>query len=199
MSVSVDFFWDFASPFAYLANTQRAALEARTRVRFVDRPVLLGAVLRAHGEPPVPLAAWSDARRRYALQDLQRWVEFWRVPFRFPTLFPVASVRALRAFLLLSSDKQSAFRDAAFRAVWVEDRDISLDVVLGDLLGDDADAVLGKLSDPATKQLLVTATDYALRRGVFGAPTWVLPNDDLFWGQDRIAVLERALGAEPSF
>ena len=69
------------------------------------------------------------------------------------------------------------------------------EAVLRELLGEDADAVLAKINDPALKQELIAATQHAVDVGVFGAPTWVVDGKDLFWGQDRLMLVERALTA----
>ena len=96
----------------------------------------------------------------------------------------------------LDDAQRAAFRAATFRAYWGEDRDIAEDGVLKELLaeaGADADAVLARAQTPEVKQALVTATQRAADVGVFGAPTWVVNGEELFWGQDRIPLVERAL------
>jgi 2-hydroxychromene-2-carboxylate isomerase len=99
----------------------------------------------------------------------------------------------LRAYLSLPATRRDAFREATFRAYWAEDRDISDDRVLVDLIGSDADEVLARCVSPEIKQDLFAATQRAVDAGVFGAPTWVVNGDQLFWGQDRISLVERAL------
>jgi 2-hydroxychromene-2-carboxylate isomerase len=193
----LEFFWDFSSPFAYLASTQMDPLVHRTGATLVERPMLLGAVFRAVGQTDVPLFAFSESKRRYLLTDLQRWADFWRVPFRFPTRFPINSVRPLRAYLALDEAKRSAFRQRAFHALWAEDRDITDDAVLRALLEAEADAILPRLSAPEVKQSLFDATQAAVDAGVFGAPSFRVDGRELFWGQDRLNLVERALSGTP--
>jgi 2-hydroxychromene-2-carboxylate isomerase len=195
MARSLEIYWDFSSPFAYLGSTQAQALAARTGADLAWRPMLLGAVFKAIGQVDVPLMAWSDAKRRYYMKDMLRWAEFWGVPLKWPTRFPMNSVKALRAYLSLPPEQRDVFREATFRAYWAEDRDISDDRVLAELIGKGADEVLLRCATPEIKQELFAATGRAVTAGVFGAPTWVVDGKELFWGQDRISLVERALGA----
>jgi 2-hydroxychromene-2-carboxylate isomerase len=82
-----------------------------------------------------------------------------------------------------------------FEAYWVHGKDISTDAVLGEIIGSDASAVLGKTQDPDIKKQLIDATSSAVERGVFGAPTYIVDGKDLYWGQDRLPLVERALSA----
>jgi 2-hydroxychromene-2-carboxylate isomerase len=100
-------------------------------------------------------------------------------------------VKALRATMRVPEERRRAFREAVFRAYWADDRDISDDAVLGELLGPDRD-VLAQVSDPEVKAALVAATQEAVDRGVFGAPTFVV-DGELFWGQDRLELVEERL------
>jgi 2-hydroxychromene-2-carboxylate isomerase len=192
---SLEIYWDFSSPFAYLGSTQAEALAARTGATLTWRPMLLGGVFRTIGQADVPLSTWSPAKQRYYFEDMTRWAAFWGVPFKFPSRFPMNSLKAMRAYLSLPEAKRAAFRERTFRAYWAEDRDIADDGVLRELLGEGADEVLARTQDPAVKKELVDATQRAVDAGVFGAPTWVVDGKELFWGQDRIPLVERALKA----
>jgi 2-hydroxychromene-2-carboxylate isomerase len=189
---SVEFFWDFSSPFAYLGSTQMAGLAARTGAKILSRPMLLGGLFKAIGQVDVPLSTWSP-QKRYYYDDMHRWAAHWDVPFRFPTRFPMNTVKALRAYLALPEARRADFQKKVFAAYWAEDRDIADDAVLAELLGEGASDVLAKTQDPAVKQELIAATKYAEQKGVFGAPTFLVDDKELFWGQDRIVLVERAL------
>jgi 2-hydroxychromene-2-carboxylate isomerase len=192
---TLEIYWDFSSPFAYLGSTQAEALAARTGATLVWRPMLLGGVFKTIGQAEVPLLTWSPAKQRYYYEDMQRWAAFWGVPFKYPTRFPMISLKALRTYLALPEERQGAFRERTFRAYWAEDRDIADDAVLRELLGagPGADEVLARTQEPAVKKALIDATQRAVEAGVFGAPTWVVDGKELFWGQDRIPLVERAL------
>jgi 2-hydroxychromene-2-carboxylate isomerase len=195
MARSLEIYWDFSSPFAYLGSTQAKALAARTGAELVWRPMLLGAVFKAIGQVDVPLMAWSDAKRRYYMKDMLRWADFWGVALKWPSRFPMNTVKALRAYLSLPAERRDAFREATFRAYWAEDRDIADDGELAALIGKGADEVLARCASTEVKQALFAATQRAVDAGVFGAPTWVVDEKELFWGQDRLNLVERALSA----
>ncbi|HEY8073349.1 MAG TPA: 2-hydroxychromene-2-carboxylate isomerase [Labilithrix sp.] len=187
----IDVYWDFSSPFAYLASTQLAALAARTGATLVEKPILLGGLFRSIGTADVPLATFSEAKQRHVSADLDRWAKKWGVPFRFPSRFPMLTVKALRVWYALAPEKRAAFRDATMRAFWAEDRDIADDAVLASLAGD-PEAVARSSADDV-KAALRASTDEAAAKNVFGVPTFVVNGRDLWWGQDRIELLERAI------
>jgi 2-hydroxychromene-2-carboxylate isomerase len=195
MKHTLELYWDFSSPFAYLGSTQAEALAERTGATLIWRPMLLGAVFKAIGTPDAPILTWSDAKRTYFFKDLGRWADHWGVPFRFPSKFPMMTVKPLRVWFALPEERRKAFREATFRAYWAEDRDISDDAVLRVLIGEGADEVLAKTGTKEVKDELFASTKRAIDAGVFGAPTWVVDEKDLFWGQDRIVLVERALHA----
>jgi 2-hydroxychromene-2-carboxylate isomerase len=187
-------YWDFSSPFAYLGMAQVEALATRTGAEIVSHPILLGGLFRSIGTPDVPLATFSEAKQRYTLADLHRWAAFWKLPFRFPSRFPTHSLKALRVYLALPEEHRTRYRDAVFRAYWADDRDITDEAVLASCIGDEALAreTLARSNSDEVKAALRVSTDEAVTRGVFGVPTFVV-GDELFWGQDRLELVEQAL------
>ena len=192
-SHELEVYWDFSSPWAYLGVCQVDALAKRTGARVTWRPMLLGGLFKAVGTPDVPLAAQSAAKQRYSRQDLHRWAAYLGVPFRFPSRFPMNTVKALRTYLALPEERRDSYRDGVFRAFWSEDRDISNAEVLAELIGPDAAEVVARAESAEVKLALRTATESAQARGVFGAPTFVVDGKELFWGQDRVDLVEEAL------
>jgi 2-hydroxychromene-2-carboxylate isomerase len=197
---TLEVYWDFSSPFAYLGVAQVAALAARTGAKVTWHPILLGGLFRAIGTPDVPIAAFSEPKRKYLLTDLHRWAEYWQVPFRFPSRFPTRSLRALRVYCALSSEEDKArFRNAVFRAYWADDENIEDDAILARCIGDEASAreAFARSESDEIKAELRRSTEAALARGVFGVPTFVV-DGELYWGQDRLELVEQALLAAPS-
>lgn len=193
--LSFDFFFDFSSPFAYLAATQVRALAAETDSRVVLQPFLLGGLFKALGTPNVPLFAMPEAKRRYYLVDLHRWADHYRVPFAFPTRFPMNTVKPLRLCLAAAEAERWPLVEAIFRAFWAEDRDIAATSVLREIAStrvDDADALLAAIERPEIKAALHRQTERALAAGICGAPSFVI-GDDVYWGQDRLVLVRRAL------
>jgi 2-hydroxychromene-2-carboxylate isomerase len=195
MKHTLELYWDFSSPFAYLGCTQAVALAERTGATLVWRPMLLGALFKGLGVADAPILTWSDAKRNYYFKDLARWAEHWGVPFRFPSRFPMMTVKPLRVWFALPEERRLAFLEATFRAYWAEDRDISDEATLRALIGEGADEVLARCGTKEVKDALFAATQRATEAGVFGAPTWIVDGKELFWGQDRIVLVERALRA----
>jgi 2-hydroxychromene-2-carboxylate isomerase len=192
MSEIVDFYYDFSSPYAYLGSTQieRVAAAHGATVRW--RPFLLGALFKAIGTPVVPIQATSEPKRRYLQRDVHDWAAYWGVDFAWPSRFPMRTVLPLRLVLAVDEARRPALSHAIFRAYWVEDRDIADPAVLAPIAGDDA-ALARAESDPGPKQALIGLTDEAVRAGLCGAPSFVV-RGHLFWGQDRLQMVDRVLG-----
>jgi 2-hydroxychromene-2-carboxylate isomerase len=196
---TIDFFYDFSSPYTYLASTQieRVAREHGAQVRW--RPMVLGALFKTIGTPIVPVETFSEPKRRYVSRDLVHWADHWQVPFHWPSRFPMRTVASLRLMCAIDTAHAAALAHAIFRAFWVDDQDISDLSVLQALVakvGAPADA-LARIETPEIKQALITATDAAVRAGVCGAPSFVV-RGHLFWGQDRLDLVARTLdGWEP--
>lgn len=185
---TVDFWFDYSSPFAFLAATQIRGLAERTGAAVRLRPFLLGALFKALGQADVPLFAFSDAKRRWYLRDLMLWAERWGQPFQFSPHFPLRTVLALRC--TLAAQDPQGFAARVFRAAWIEGRDIADPAVLRDL-GGDPDVAEGQ------RAALFENNQEALATGVFGTPTFIVRRPGIapqrFWGQDRISQVEDVL------
>lgn len=192
----VDFWFDFSSPWAYLAST-RVEQVFGASVRF--RPMLLGAVFKAVGTPMVPLHSFPPGKQALQARDLQRRSDRWGAQLRFSSHFPIRTTTALRAALLAGPDsvKGRQLVHGLFRATWVEDRNTGDPTVIAacaDAAGLDGAALVEQAGSPEARQLLFDATDAALDAGVFGAPTLVVEGapTQLFWGGDRLGLAWRA-------
>jgi 2-hydroxychromene-2-carboxylate isomerase len=197
--VTVTFYFDFASPWAYLGATQieRVAREHGADVRW--RPILLGALFRRIGTPDVPIDSFSAPKRAYAFRDLMHWADHWGVAFRWPSRFPVRTVQALRLALATEADcgatKMVELAQALFAALWVHDRDIADGAELRAIAAAHdvpAATVDRSESDAVIKQALFASTDEAIGAGVIGVPSFVVQGH-LFWGQDRLDHVARVL------
>lgn len=192
----VEFHFDYGSPFSYLADAQLPGIAARTGAAIAYRPMLLGAVLKATGNAS-PMTV--PAKARYMGRDLERWAKDYGVPFeRSPFPFLANTLRLMRG--AVASRKLGVFdryHPAVFSAAWGHPVDLGDDATFRAVLlgaGIDAAELYRAIDDPGTKDALRQATELAVERGVFGAPTFFV-GDDMFWGNDRLDFVERALRA----
>ena len=190
---TLEFFYDFTSPYTYLASTQVEAVAARAGAAVRWRPFLLGGVFKATGNR-APLE--TPAKGRHMLVDLQRWARRLGVPLHFPRVFPIPTVLALRCALAAEAQgKLVPFSRAVFQAAWVDEQDVASPEVLAGLADDvDLDGAALVAAAPGYKEALVRNTAEAVERGAFGAPTFFV-GDELFVGNDRLDFVEEALRA----
>lgn len=194
----IEFWFDYASPWAYVASTQVQRVAARAGAELVWRPMALGGVFKQIGQANVPLFAMPEAKRRWVASDLELWTAWWGVPFRWASHFPQRTLTPLR-LALLAGDRIAELSHGLFRAIWVEDRNLEEEATLVAVLesvGLDAAALLARAAEPAVKQALIDSTAAAVAAGVFGAPSFLVRRDGapprLFFGQDRLDQVERA-------
>ena len=193
MSQQVEFFFDYGSPFSYLADTQLAPLAQRTGAPVVYRPMLLGAVLKETSNAS-PMAV--PAKGRYMGVELQRWATRYGVPFAANRFFPINTMKLMRG--AVAAQQAGCFAEyhrAIYPAFWVESANLGEQEVIRSVLakaGLDADLILARIEEPEVKEQLRLNTEDAVRRGVFGAPTFFV-GEEMFWGNDRLMFVEEAL------
>ena len=194
----IEFFFDCSSPWTYLAFHNVMPLAREFEQAIVWRPILVGGIFNTinpsvYQSREKPVAA----KARYARKDLADWAGLAGLKIVRPTIFPVNSVKAMRGCILLERDgKLVAFARAVFEAYWRDDRDIADDTVLADIcarLGVDPPAFLAGISNQTIKNQLKLNTDELIERGGFGSPTLFLDRDDMYFGNDRLALLRAAL------
>ena len=187
MKAPLDFYFDFSSPYGYLAAQKIEALAARYGRGVTWRPMLLGAAFKATGAAPLPTI---PLKGEYAKRDFLRSARFYDVPFRIPDPFPISTLHACRAFYAAPAEKQVALAKALFKAYFVDNLNIGeADNVLK------IAASLGlkpDLNDQALKDKTRAEVDAAVAKGVFGSP-YVVVDGEPFWGTDRFDQLERWL------
>jgi 2-hydroxychromene-2-carboxylate isomerase len=195
VSGAIDFYFEFASPYGYLASTQIDDIGARYGREVVWHPIMLGAAFKQTGARPLMQTPLKGA---YLQHDVPRFARLLGVPFKAPPVMPANSLAASRAFVWLAAgDAVLAKRLAkgVFHAHWGEGRDISTaDQVaqVANRLGIDGDAVLQAVADQRIKDLLKEQTEAAIERGVYGSP-FIFVDGEPFWGADRLNQVERWL------
>lgn len=196
----VEFFYDYSSPWTYLAFTRIEDLCRAHDAELVWRPILVGGIFNTVN-PSVYQAREQPiaAKARYQAKDLRDWARFCGVVMQFPpTVFPVNSVKALRgALVALEHGCISRYSTKVFQAYFGDDRDISQDAVLGAIaaeVGLDPAAFFAAIATPAYKDRIRSNTDECVHRGGFGSPT-IFVGDDMYFGNDRLVLVEAALRA----
>ena len=184
----IEFYFDFSSPYGYLAANRINALAAHHRRRVNWRPILLGPMFKAAGTAPllaVPL------KGPYSSRDIPRTARFLRIPYKHPDPFPIGTQNAARAFYWLNDRdplKAQQFAMACYSTYFAQGIDISAPEKIANIaaiLGEDHAQVVAAVADPAIKERLKNEVDAALVKGVFGSP-YIIVDGEPFWGNDRL-------------
>ena len=193
---AVEFFFDVGSPTAYLAWTQLPAIAKEAKANIVWRPMLLGGVFKATGnQSPVTV----PAKGQWMNGDIARWAQRYLVPFQFNPAFPIntlALMRGATGIQMRQPERLNDYLKAVFKAMWAQPVNMGDPEVIASVLtaaGFDATAFTALVNDPEVKAQLVATTEEAVKRGVFGAPSFFV-GDEMFFGQDRLEFVREALG-----
>jgi 2-hydroxychromene-2-carboxylate isomerase len=191
----IDFYFDFSSPYGYLASTRIDALAAKYGREVRWRPILLGAAFKVTGLPPLPTV---PLKGEYSKHDFLRSARFHGVAYKHPSVFPIATQAPARAVCWLGAEdpaKAKKLAAALYEAYFVRDVNISNPsdtIAVAVTLGVDGAALAAALNDQAVKDKLRVEVEQSIARGVFGSP-FVFVDDEPFWGMDRFDQIERWL------
>jgi 2-hydroxychromene-2-carboxylate isomerase len=189
----VDFYFDFVSPYVWLASHQLGEVRECTGAKFRFVPVLFAALLDHHsslGPAEIP------AKRRYTFQDAQRWAVYLGLEFKSPPAHPFNPLKPLRVTSAIDDDGlREALAVRLLDAAWSAGRDITSDSVVhevADIMSLDGKELLRKAQHDEIKQKLRVQTESAIQAGVFGVPSFVV-DGEIFWGNDRLHLLKAYL------
>ncbi len=192
MASAIDFYFDFSSPYGYLAAEMIEGLGQRVNRAVNWHPILLGVVFKSTGGQPLTMAPMKGP---YSENDFRRSAAFYGVPYKAPSVFPIAGQNPARAVLWMQ-EKHPAhakkFTLELYRAFFRGDRDISKLDVVGDIaagLGYSAEEVVAATQSDDIKGKLKTNVEDAIAKGVFGSPFFIVDGES-FWGADRLPMLE---------
>jgi 2-hydroxychromene-2-carboxylate isomerase len=196
MARTLEFFFDYGSPYSYLADTQVATIAKRAGAALVRRPMLLGGVFKATGNAS-PMTV--EAKAKWAGADMPLWARFYKVPFKTNPFFPVNTLGLMRGAAAAEIDGLfERYHPAIYKAMWVDGRNLNdmkeVAAVLSEA-GLDAHKFGARIQDQDVKDRLKATTDEAVARGVFGAPTCFV-DGTMFFGNDRLPFVELALKGE---
>lgn len=197
MQKTFDYYFDFGSPASYLAFTQLGKLTADTGATAIHKPMLLGGVFQATGNhSPVTV----PAKGKYTFTDFARFAKRYGVPLVSNPHFPINTLMLMRGAMGLQMSDAARFMpycQAIYHAIWVDAKNMNDPATVGQVLhaaGFDPTAMVALANQQTTKDALKTATEVAVARGVFGAPTFFV-GEHMFWGQDRLDFVREALAA----
>ena len=195
----IEFFFDCSSPWTYLGFEQILQLKSsHSDVELEFRPILVGGVFNAvnpsvynNRDNPVP------AKVNYGKKDMKDWADYVGIEIGSPPVFPVNSVKAMRgAFVAIEEGCLEDYARAVFKRYWTDLADISQDDILGDIVssvGMNKETFFQKIADQTYKDKLKESTEELIKRGGFGSPTMFLNGNDIYFGNDRISLMETKL------
>jgi 2-hydroxychromene-2-carboxylate isomerase len=192
MHAPLEFYFEFASPYGYLASTQIDALARRYGRTVAWRPIMLGAAFKETGARPL---TQTPLKGPYLLHDVPRFARLLGVPLTLPPVMPMNSLAASRACLWVAEDDGEQARrlaQALLHAHWGEGRDLTAPEAVADVardLGIERAALLAAVAEQRIKDRLKEQTQAAIERGVFGSP-FTFVDGEPFWGADRLPQIE---------
>ena len=186
MIKAFEFYFDFASPYTFLAHKQIRKIEKENSIKIVYMPILLGALLKAaeiKANVDIPI------KGKYMIKDCKLLAEKYNIQFKFNSYFPIITLNLMKS-VLLAQKKNFAenFINNVFDSIWKDDLNLNDNTVVEKLLINlniNPKTFLGEIENFKIKDELKKRTDDAFKKGVFGAPSFIV-NNKLFWGQDRL-------------
>ena len=198
MAGTLEFYFDYGSPYSYLADTQVGAIASRSGAALVRKPMLLGGVFKATGNhSPAELPAKS----KWSSFDMPLWARHYGVPFQRNPFFPVNTLALMRGAIAAHSlGVFERYVEEMYRHMWIDHKKMDDPAVYIAALkesGFDADKILETAGLPAVKAELIANTERAVARGAFGSPTFFV-GDEMWFGKDRLRDVEEAIAAKPA-
>lgn len=192
---SVEFYFDLGSPYSYLAYYRLLQMAEQQEIQIVYKPILLGGVFKATGNrSPIEI----PVKGVYSILDMQRWAEYYQIQMQMNPHFPMNTLtlmRILTGVQLLHLEKFEQVLKLLFDAMFGTPQNLNEPTVLAEVLkpsGFSVEDIMSMVQSEVVKQKLITETEQAIQRGIFGAPTFFV-GDEMYWGQDRLHFVEQAL------
>jgi 2-hydroxychromene-2-carboxylate isomerase len=185
MIKSIDFYFDFISPYSYLAYKKINSLKEKKNVIFNYKPVLLGGLHNLQG---ITAPAFIKSKLNHMVNDCNLIAQKNNFDFVWNSKFPLNSLKIMRGYLYIQDDIKDLYLDIMFKAYWKDNRDISNDEVITNLIKNfkiNINNFFDNIKNIKIKNELKNLTEEAYNKQIFGAPTFVI-NNKIFWGQDRL-------------
>ena len=186
-----DFFFDFASPYSYLAHKQIRNIEYQHNIKINYMPILLGGLLNL---AEIKAAAFIPSKAKFMIKDCKLFAKKLNIKFKFNSYFPIQSLNLMRGVLIARKEnKTSLYIDKFFDACWKDGLNLNDQKIVDKILEDlnfNLKTYKLKISEQKIKDELIKRTKDAFLKGVFGAPSFII-NNKMFWGQDRLEFVLR--------
>ena len=186
MIKSFDFYFDFISPYSFLAHKEINKVEKKNLIKIRYKPILLGGLHNLHG---IKAPAFIPAKAKHMVRDCKLIAERNKVKFKFNSYFPIKSLNLMRGVFVAEEDNyKSYYIDNIFNAIWQDGLNMNDETIIYRVLKNlniNPKTFLLRATSSSIKDLLKKKTDEAYEKGIFGAPSFI-SNNKVFWGQDRL-------------
>ena len=181
-----DFYFDFVSPYSFLAHKEIRKIENKTGIKIRYKPMLLGGLHNLHG---IKAPAFIPAKARHMIKDCKLIAERNNVKFKFNSYFPIRSLNLMRGFLVAEEDNvKNYYIDNIFNTIWQDGLNMNDEIIIQKVIKNlniNPKTFSLRTASSLIKDSLKNKTNDAYEKGIFGAPSFV-SNNKIFWGQDRI-------------
>ena len=181
-----EFYFDFGSPYSFIAHKQIRKIESDNSIKIKYEPILLGGLLKLAG---IKANADIPIKGRYMIKDCKLWAEKYQITFKFNNFFPINTLNLMRGAIVAEKKKFAEnFINKIFDAIWKDGLNLNDNQIIEKLLKNldiNPKSFLLEVTETPIKIELKKRTEDAFEKGIFGAPTFVV-NNKIFWGQDRI-------------
>ena len=186
MIKSFDFYFDFISPYSFLAHKEIIKIEKKNSVKIKYKPILLGGLHNLHG---IKAPAFIPAKAKHMVRDCKLIAEKNKTKFKFNSYFPIRSLNLMRGVLVAEEDNyKSYYVDSIFNSIWQDGLNMNDENIIQKVLKNlnvNPKTFLLRSASSSIKDSLRKKTNEAYEKGIFGAPSFV-SNNKIFWGQDRL-------------
>ncbi len=185
MTKSFEFYFDFISPYSYLAHKKLQSLSTKNKIDITYRPILLGGL---HNLGGITAPAFNEHKLKNMKNDCELVANKSNIKFKWNDKFPINSLYLMRGYLVINDNFKKKFFDICFNAYWRDNKDISNEKNIDEILNQvdlKREIFLNDINENAIKDKLKNLTKDAFEKDIFGAPTFVV-NNKIFWGQDRL-------------
>ncbi len=185
MNKFIEFYFDFISPYSYLAHKRIRQIQNEKKIKFIYKPILLGGL---HNLAGITAPALIKSKKKFLIDDCEMVAKKFKINFKFNEKFPINSLSLMRGMLVVSGEIIDLFIDRFFEAYWYLNSNLENKEIVNEILKEiniNPEVFYKNISKQETKDNLKNITQQAFDKKIFGAPTFIV-NNKIFWGQDRL-------------